>query len=85
MGSQQERTERIEALRGLTEQLSAPDLTLAEANVLRDCLSRLLERPDRHAGWDRIASSPALVPSHDRGVGPRNELWSPEPSMLSAG
>ena len=46
MGSQQERTERIEALRGLIERLSAPDLTLAEAKVLRSRISDLLEREE---------------------------------------
>jgi hypothetical protein len=44
MGSQHEQTERIEALRGLIERLSAPDLTLAEAKVLRGCIAELLER-----------------------------------------
>ena len=44
MGSQQERTGRIEALRGLIERLSAPDLTLAEAKVLRGRITDLLER-----------------------------------------
>src|SRR5207248_76815 len=47
MGSQQERTERIEALRGLIERLSAPDLTLAEAKLLRGQISDLLEREDQ--------------------------------------
>jgi hypothetical protein len=50
MGRQQEQTERIEILRGLIEQLSAPDLTLAEAKVLRGRISDLLEREDRPAG-----------------------------------
>jgi hypothetical protein len=50
MGSQQERTGRIEALRGLIERLSAPDLTLAEAKVVRGCISDLLERDNPPAG-----------------------------------
>ena len=50
MGSQQEQTERIEALRGLIERLSAPDLTLAEAKVVRGCISDLLERDNPPAG-----------------------------------
>ena len=56
MGIQQERTDRIDALRGLIERLCAPDLTLAEATVLRARLPDLLE-PDeepRHAiSWPR--------------------------------
>ena len=50
MGSQQERTGRIEALRGLIERLSAPDLTLADAKVVRGCISDLLERDNPPAG-----------------------------------
>jgi len=85
MGSQQERTERIEALRGLIAQLSAPALTLAEATVLRSRLSDLLERDDPPTGRDRMASSPACVPPRSRSDGPRHEVWSPEPSMRAAG
>jgi hypothetical protein len=44
MGTQQEQTERIEALRGLIERLNAPDLTLTEAKVLRGRITDLLER-----------------------------------------
>ena len=50
MGRQQERTERMEILWGLIERLSAPDLTLAEAKVLRGRISDLLEREDQPAG-----------------------------------
>jgi hypothetical protein len=50
MGIQQERTERMEVLRGLIERLSAPDLTLAEAKVVRGRISDLLEPEDRPAG-----------------------------------
>jgi hypothetical protein len=46
----QEQTERIEALRGLIERLSAPDLTLAEAKVVRGRISDLLERDNQPAG-----------------------------------
>ena len=63
MGIQQERTDRIDALRGLIERLCAPDLTLAEAKVLRARLSDLLEP----AACDQLASSPALVASRGRG------------------
>jgi hypothetical protein len=85
MGSQQERTERIEALRGLIAQLSTPDLTLAEAAVLRGRLSDLLERDAPPAGWDRMVSPPARVPPRSRGDGPRHEVWSPEPTIRAAG
>ena len=85
MESQQEQTERIEALRGLIERLSAPDLTLTEAVVLRGRLSDLLERDNKPVGWDQMASSPALVPSRGRGEGPRQDVWSPETSMRAAG
>jgi hypothetical protein len=85
MGNQHERNERIESLRGLIAQLSAPDLTLAEATVLRGHLSDLLERDDPLAGWDRMASSPARVPPRSRGDGPRHEVWSPEPTIRAAG
>jgi hypothetical protein len=57
MGRQQEQAERLEMLRGLIERLSAPDLTLAEAKVLRGRISDLLEREDQPAGSSRTASS----------------------------
>jgi hypothetical protein len=63
MGSQQEQAERMEILRGLIERLSAPDLTLAEAEVLRAHLSDLLEPDKEPAACDQLASSPAFVPS----------------------
>jgi hypothetical protein len=85
MGSQHEQTERVEALRGLIERLSAPDLTLAEAKVLRDHLSDLLERGNPPAGGARMTSSPVLVPPPGRGDGPRHNMWSPETSMRAAG
>jgi hypothetical protein len=56
MGSQQQKTERIEALRGLIERLSAPDLILAEATVLRGLLSDLLENGDRRERWNQASA-----------------------------
>ena len=56
MGSQQEQAERMEILRGLIERLSAPDLTLAEAKVLRVRISDLLEREDQPTGSSQAAS-----------------------------
>ena len=56
MGIQQERTDRIDALRGLIERLCAPDLTLAEAKVLRSRISDLLEREDQPTGSGQTAS-----------------------------
>ena len=79
MGSQQERTERMEILRGLIERLSAPDLTLAEAKVLRGRIADLLEREDQAGGWGQMASSRGW------GDGPRHEVWAPETSMQAAG
>jgi hypothetical protein len=81
MGSQHEQTERIEALRWLIDRLSAPDLTLAEAKVLRGRLSHLLERDTKPAACDQPASSPALVPSRGRGDGTRHEGRSHETLM----
>ncbi len=78
MASQQERTERIEALRGLIEQLSAPDLTLSEAEALRGRLSGLLPREDQPAGWDRMASAPALLSPRGRSDAPQGR--APRPS-----
>jgi hypothetical protein len=85
MGSQHEQTERIEALRGLIERLSAPDLTLAEGEALRGRLSDLLERDDPPAGWDRGTPSPSLAPPRGRCDGARPQTWSPEASMRAAG
>jgi hypothetical protein len=85
MSSQNEQDERIEALRALIERLSAPDLTLTEAEVLRGQLSDLLEPCDGTAGGDRTEFLPVLVPYHDISDGPRHILWSPEPSMWAVG
>jgi hypothetical protein len=85
MGSQDEQTERIEALRGLIERLTAPDLTLAEANDLRGRLSDLLERGNRAAVGERMTSSPVSAPSHDEAEGLRHHVWAPETSMRAAG
>jgi hypothetical protein len=70
MGSSEERAERIEALRGLLDGLSAPDLTLAEAKPLRTRLFDLLERTDR--GTEPAGGPPPqpLAPSSDRNEGP---------------
>src|SRR5262249_31348337 len=62
MGVQQERIARIAALRGLIGRLCAPDLPLAEAEVLRARLSDLLEVDKEPAACDQLAASPALVP-----------------------
>jgi hypothetical protein len=80
MASQQERTQRIEALRGLTERLSAPDLTLAEAKILRELLSDLLDSGDRRGGWNPSASPPNHLASPVR-----DGSRSPDASMRVAG
>jgi hypothetical protein len=85
MGNQDEQTERIEALRGLIERLTTPELTLAEAKDLRGRLSDLLERGSRAAVGERMTSSPVSVPSNDEGDGPRHHVWAPETSMRAAG
>ena len=74
MGIQQERTDRIDALRGLIERLCAPDLTLAEAKVLRARLPDLLDLDKVPAAGDQLASSPALGPSRGRGDGARHAV-----------
>ncbi len=56
MASPQQHAERIEALRGLIERLSAPDLNLAEATVLRGQLSDLLEAGDRREPWNQAST-----------------------------
>src|SRR5262249_35241335 len=78
MGSQQEQTERMEALRGLIERLSAPDLTLVEATVWRDQVSDLLGGDDQEAGWDRMGP-------RSRGDGARHEIWPPHASIRAVG
>jgi hypothetical protein len=80
MGSQQERTERIDALRGLTERLSAPDLTLAEAKVLRALLNDLLDSGERRGGWNPMASPPNHLASPVR-----DGSRSPDATMRVAG
>jgi hypothetical protein len=50
MESQEEQTERIEALQRLLDRLCAPDLTLTEAKALRSHVSDLLERDHRPRG-----------------------------------
>ncbi len=77
MGSLHEKTDRIEALRGLIERLSAPDLTLNEAKDLRERMTALLNRDD---------PSPAVgVPSLEIGDHPSLNFWAPEMSMRCAG
>jgi hypothetical protein len=85
MGIPQEQTDRIEALRGLIERLSAPELTLTEAKLLRGRLSDLLEAGDRRARRDPMAPAPTLIPSSDEGVGSCPVIWSPDPAMRVAG
>lgn len=85
MGSQHERMERIEDLRSLIQRLSAPDLTLTEAKVLRGRLSEMLERSGRPAGDGRMSSCPDSVPSHDIGDGSRRSIWPLETSARAAG
>lgn len=70
MGFPHEPTERIEALRGLVERLSAPDLTLTESKSLRDQLAGLLE--------------PAAVPP-DRGDRSWKEARPAAPTIRVAG
>jgi hypothetical protein len=79
MGIAQERTERLEALRGLIERLSAPDLTLADAKVLRGRVADLLEPADRRLRHDPPAPSPTVIPSSDR-----REIWSADSSIRMA-
>jgi hypothetical protein len=85
MGSQQERTERIEALRGLIERLSAPDLTLAQAKVLRGRMSELLEGGNRRGVWDQMSASPTMIRTDARGDGQRQEIRSSDPRIRVAG
>ncbi len=43
MGARHEQTDQVAALRGIMARLCSADLTLAEANALRQEVSRLLE------------------------------------------
>ena len=74
MGSPQEQAERMEILRGLIERLSAPDLTLTEAKLLRDHLSDLMELGDGDVRHDPIAPAATLIPSSARGDGSPSRL-----------
>ena len=78
MGNQQEQAERMEILRGLIERPSAPDLTLAEAKVLRGRIADLLERENQPVGRGQTASS------RRRDDASRHEVWSPQISMRAA-
>lgn len=73
--------ERIEALRGLIERLSAPDLTLGEAQELRARLSDLMGSGDGDARSD--GANPVLGGSN-RGDGPRLDRWGGEATMRVA-
>lgn len=85
MGIPPEQNEQFEALRGLIDRLSAPDLTLTEAKVLRERLTGLLDTGEPRRHQDAIAASPGDVPSSDRGDRPRPDRWSPAASMRAAG
>jgi hypothetical protein len=85
MGVPQEQRDRVEVLRVLIERLSAPDLTLTEAKLLRGRLSDLLEPQDPGVRHDPVATASALISSSDRGDGPRPDIWSPDPTMRVAG
>jgi hypothetical protein len=78
MGNQQEQAERMEILRGLIERLSAPDLTLAEAKVLRGRIADLLEPENQPVGRGQTASS------RRRDDESRHEVWSPQIPMRAA-
>ncbi len=77
MGSLHEKTDRIEALRGLIERLSAPDLTLDEAKELRERMTALLSRDE--------PAPTVVVPAVEIGDLPRLNFWAPEMSMRFAG
>jgi len=85
MGFPQEQTDRIKVLRGLIERLSAPDVTLTEAKLLRGHLSDLMEVGDRDVRHNPIAPAATLIASSARGDGALPELWLPDPSMRVAG
>ncbi len=85
MGSQHVPIERIEALRELLRQLSAPDLTLADANLLRGRLCDLLERDGKPVGWDRMAPTMGPVPHPGQGDRNREDLSLPGTSIPAAG
>ena len=84
MGIPQEQADRIEALRGLVERLSAPELTLTEAKALRGSLSDLLEPAEKRGRPDPMGGASTLIPPLDRGVGGLPDVWSPETSMRVA-
>jgi hypothetical protein len=74
-----EQNEQIAALRGLIERLSAPDVTLDEASVLRQNMMELLDR------GQQIVSQAAIHPSPDRDDLSRPGIWPPTVSMRVAG
>jgi hypothetical protein len=70
MESRERRAERIEALRRLLDRLCVPDLTLAEAKVLNERLSAILERKDEWGGeTDQAASSQPVAFSEQTPLG----------------
>jgi hypothetical protein len=79
MGGQHEPAERIEALRGLLERLSAPDLTLADSKDLRDRVQDLL------ASDSSVTPTPAVLPPRGRPEGALHEVWPVETSIRAAG
>jgi hypothetical protein len=85
MGIPQDQADRIELLRGLIERLSAPDLTLTEAKLLRDHLSDLMELGKRDVRHNPTTPGATLIPSSARGDGALPDFWSPDPSMRVAG
>jgi hypothetical protein len=85
MNNQNGQNERIEALRTLITQLSAPDLSLAEAKVLRCRLFELLEPAEGLAIQNQTTSAPTLAPYLSNGDRSRQNLRAPKPTMWAAG
>jgi len=85
MRTPQELNDRIEALQGLIQRLSAPELTLTEAKALRSRLSELLEPEDRRVRRDTMSPASPTISSSEPGDALHPEIWSPDPSMRLAG
>jgi hypothetical protein len=64
MESRERRAERIEALRGLLDRLCAPDLTLAEAKVLREIVYDLLEQREWGGKSGQAVVLPSVIPCY---------------------
>jgi hypothetical protein len=66
MAGEQDKTQRMESLRRIMDELCAPDLTIARANAIRPKLYDLLELgegtpadvPANRLGGDRLSSFP---------------------------